>query len=137
MRTHLFGALVISAALMVAGCGSSETGSAPSGSSAADPAAFLNPYNASDLTKMITDAGLPLPNLHDATAQDCPRIGCTDKLDADPVSVMTFPNTGSAQRYVGATRHSFQLFNIAMVFAPSVTPDRQHAYEDVVTHAVQ
>lgn len=101
-----------------------------------NPVLAMNRYTAGDLTEMITGAGLPMPHSDDVSQRDCPAIRCTDKVESDTVSVMTFASSGAAELYSGSTDHSFQLLNVVMVFGPTMAPDRARAYEDVVTHAV-
>ncbi len=96
----------------------------------------MNRYSAGDLAVMISDAGLPLPHSHDVSQRDCPAIRCTEKIESDTVSLMTFPSSGAAELYSGSTDHSFQLLNVVMVFGPTVEADRTRAYEDVVTRAI-
>ncbi|WP_026256035.1 hypothetical protein [Mycobacterium sp. 155] len=97
----------------------------------------INPYRAADLVLLIAEAGLSVPDQRDVTAHDCPLIGCVDKIDSDTVSVSTFPTTGAAETYAGSTNHRFLIANVVMEFGPSMDPDTQHAYEAVVTRAVQ
>lgn len=97
----------------------------------------LNLYHAADLMSMIAKAGLPVPDQRDVTAQDCPVIGCTDKIDSATVSVSTFPTTGAAETYAGSIHHEFLITNVVMEFGPTLSPDRQHAYEAVVARTVE
>ncbi|BBX32833.1 hypothetical protein MMAGJ_21150 [Mycolicibacterium mageritense] len=130
--------LAVAATLAVTGC-TSGTPAEPSTDVASppNPVFVMNRYSAGDLAAMITESGLPLPHAHDVSRRDCPVIRCTDKIESDTVSVMTFRSSGVAELHAGLTDHSFQLFNVVMVFNPTVNADQKRAYEDVVTHAIQ
>lgn len=127
----------VAAMLMVVGCdsGAPRHASAPAISSP-NPELAMNRYSAGDLADMITRAGLPMPHSHDVSQRDCPVIRCTDKIESDTVSVMTFRSSAIAELYSRSTGHSFQLLNVVIVFGPTVEADRTRAYQDVVTRAL-
>jgi hypothetical protein len=119
-------ALVIGA---VVGCGHDTV--APHPRSGEMPMS-LNTVTAQQVMTAITKAGLPALNPHDVTAQQCPKLGCTQAISADTVSVFKFPATGMAQKYAGSISSDYQLEDLVLVFAPSVTPDLKREYEKVV-----
>lgn len=129
--------IAVAAMLMVVGCdsGGPRSVSGPA-TSPPDPVLAMNRYSAADLTDMVTGAGLPMPHSRDVSQRDCPAIRCNDKVESDTVSVMTFRSSAIAELYSRSTDHSFQLFNVVIVFGPTIEADRAHAYEDVVTHAL-
>lgn len=138
IRSKVIGIVAALAAILsVAGCGSAapRNASGPA-TSTRNPVLMMNRYSAADLANLVTGAGLPMPHVHDVSRRDCPAIGCTDEVESDTVSVMTFPSSGSAEIYSRLTDHSFQLLNVVMVFRTGVGAQRTHAYENVVTHAL-
>lgn len=128
------GAVVIA----LASCGGSDAQPSTAGRLASQPSwgMPINPYRAADLAALIAKAGLPIPDQHDVTARDCPRIGCVDKIESATVSISTFPTTGSAEIYAGATHHDFLIANVVMEFGPTVNPYNRHSYEAVLTGAI-
>ncbi|MBV9088360.1 MAG: hypothetical protein JO044_00405 [Mycobacteriaceae bacterium] len=126
--------VAILCATAIAGCASSETGPhrAPPGG-----VAIFNNRSAADLIAAIEGSGLPAPNARNGTTSECPAVGCTDKVDTDTVSIMKFPTTGKAELYAGATQHCFQIADVVLTFAPTVSPNQQRQYEQVVTREIQ
>jgi hypothetical protein len=114
----------------VAGCGHSTVAGQRSGS-AGGPAS-LNGISASQVVGAITKAGLPALNPHDVTAQKCQALHCTQAVDTDTVSVFKFPTTGLAQKYEASTSNVYQVEDLVLAFAPSVTVELKQDYEKVV-----
>ena len=97
----------------------------------------LNDVGASQLVDAIGKAGLPVANRHDVTEATCSEVHCAQAIDTDTVSVLKFPTTGTAQKYAGVTRNSYQVEDLVLVFAPTVTADAEAAYERVAEDAAQ
>lgn len=125
-------------AIAVTGCAPSETGphSAPARPNPGGVAIFNN-RSAEDLIAAIQSSGLPAPNPRNVTAGNCPAVGCIDKVDTDTVSIMKFPTTGKAELYAGSTQLCFQIADVVVTFAPTVSPSQQQQYERVVTREIQ
>jgi hypothetical protein len=119
-------ALAIGAAV---GCG--HTPATPHPKSGEMPVP-LNTVSAQQVMSAITKAGLPALNSHDVTAEQCPKLGCTQAISADTVSVFKFPATGMAQKYAGSISNAYDLEDLVLVFAPSVSADLKREYEKVV-----
>jgi hypothetical protein len=98
---------------------------------------ILNPLTIDRILASISQAGLAVPNPRDVTQRDCPRIGCTNKVETDTFSVIMFPTPGRAQLYAGSIQHVFQIEDVVMTFTSGVPTDQQLAYERAVTHTVQ
>jgi hypothetical protein len=118
-------------ALAAAGCGSHT----PAGQSRQTGRAMLNTTTAAEVVEAFTKAGLPVPNVHDATQATCPPINCTDAMASDTVTVIKFASTGAAQRFAGTTRDVYQIEDIVLVFN-HVPADQQTAFEQVARTAV-
>jgi hypothetical protein len=96
----------------------------------------LNGLSATDILAAIDSAGLPTPNAHDVTAVKCPKLRCVDAVDSDTVSILKFDGGGPAQLYAGAISNSYQLEDVVLVFASTVTVGQKAAYERVLERAV-
>jgi hypothetical protein len=97
----------------------------------------LDSHSVEDMVTLIGRAGLPVPNPRDVTSRQCPQIGCLDKVDTDTISLMKFPTPGQAQLYAGDTTQRFQVADVVMTFAPTVTRNDQLKYEVAVKGAVE
>jgi hypothetical protein len=97
----------------------------------------LDPLTVNDILAAVSDAGLPVPNPRDVTQQECPDIGCTNKVDTDTVSIMKFASPGGAQLYAGSTHGVFQVVDVVLKFSPGVPPGQQRDYELAVKRAVR
>ena len=84
----------------------------------------------------IHSAGLPTPNPIDVTAAKCDKLGCVGEVDSDTVSILKFDHSGAAQRYAGTISNSYQIEDIVLIFAPTVSANQKQAYERVVQLAV-
>lgn len=125
-------------ALLIAGCGSHQTAPQATGHTTPPSAVhYLDPYSVDDIVASVARAGLPVPNPRDVTSQECPRIGCIHKVNTDTISLMRFPNPGTAQLYAGDTQHRFQVADLVMTFAPAVTKNEQLKYEVAVKAVVE
>jgi hypothetical protein len=130
---HIHAVRIAVAALAVGGlaaCGH-DTSSVSHGGSANDPAP-LNDLSAQQVIGAIAKAGLPALNPHDVTAAQCPVVHCAQAVGTDTVSVYKFATTGQAQKYAGSISSVYQVEDIAVVFAPTVTEDLKQDYEAVV-----
>ena len=116
---------------ILGGCSRSE----PVTPNTAPAQAALNGASASQLMDAIIKAGLPAPNLRDVTALKCPKLHCIQALDTDTVSVLKFPATGPAQLYAGAIANVYQVEDVVLTFAPTVTAEQKQQYEGVVARA--
>lgn len=134
-RTRWVGVFVSLLVLSVStGCGGQSAPHAPDGNENA--VADLNRSSVDDIVSSIADAGLPVPNPRDVTQQMCPDLGCQARVDTDTVSVMEFPSTGSAESYAGSTVDVFQVVNVVVTFAPTVSPVHRAEYERAVKRAI-
>jgi hypothetical protein len=73
----------------------------------------LHALTAAGVIDAITKTGLPAPNPLDTTAQDCPRIGCTQSIVTDTVTVKSFETTGQAARFA-VPRGLFQVATVVV-----------------------
>ena len=121
--------------LAVSACaGAATSPAAPTGNTAALP--VLNGLSTMDIVGALHSAGLPTPNPHDVTADKCAKLHCTGEVDSDTVSILKFDHSGAAQNYAGSISNSYQLEDIVLIFAPTVTAAQKAAYERVVERAV-
>lgn len=97
--------------------------------------ALLNEVSASEVVSAFTDAGLPATNPRDVTALKCSKLHCLQAVDTESVSVLKFPGPGPAQLYAGAISNAFQVEDVVITFAPTVTSDLKVAYQRVVERA--
>jgi hypothetical protein len=119
--------------LVLSGCGGhAGHGGASSASAAAEPDAS----SAWAVVKVITDAGLAVPNPHDVTAQRCPEIRCAGAVAADTVSIFIFFRSRDAQLYEASGPNGFQIGVVVLEFAPTVDAAQRAAYQRVVVRAV-
>ena len=95
----------------------------------------LNGVSASQLMDAIVKAGLPAPNQRDVTSLKCPKLQCLQAIDTDTVSVLKFPGTGKAELYAAAISNVYQVEDVVLTFAPTVTGDLKRQYESVVNRA--
>jgi hypothetical protein len=95
----------------------------------------LNGVSASQLMDSIAKAGLPAPNRRDVTSVKCPKLQCLQAIDTDTVSVLKFPGTGKAELYAAAISNVYQVEDVVLTFAPTVTGDLKQQYESVVNRA--
>jgi hypothetical protein len=100
------------------------------------PVINLDPFSANDILAAVSDAGLPVPNPRDVTPQECPEIGCTDKVDTDTVSIMKFASPGGAQLYAGSTPGVVQIVDVVLTFSATVPPGQRRDYELAVKRAI-
>ncbi|MCX2715979.1 hypothetical protein [Mycolicibacterium sp. J2] len=97
----------------------------------------LNQLSANGIADTIKRSGMPIPNAHDVTATTCARLQCTGAVDSDPVSIVTFAQSGPAERYAGDTANSYVVEDIVLVFAQATTPADRAAYEHIVEWSAQ
>ncbi|HUO39747.1 MAG TPA: hypothetical protein VMU34_18750 [Mycobacterium sp.] len=132
-RRRLVVAVICAGAVVAAaGCHGSGPGVTSQGG-----VAIFNNLSVEDLIASIAQAKLPVPNPRNVTAQECPTIGCIEKVDTDTVAVMKFPTTGKAELYAGATPQSFQVTDVVMTFDPGMPANERQHYEQVVTRDIQ
>jgi hypothetical protein len=110
--------------------------SAPADRPNASATAALNGLSAMDVVAAINSAGLPTPNTHDVTSDKCVKLQCVNDIDSDTVSVLTFDGSGPAQLYAGAISNSYELKNVVLVLASTVTVSQKVAYERVVERVI-
>lgn len=97
--------------------------------------AQLNGVSAAQLMDAIVKAGLPAPNRRDTTAVKCPQLQCVQSIETDTVSVLKFPGTGRAQLYAAAISNVYQVEDVVLTFAPTVTAELKQDYERAVDRA--
>lgn len=129
-RRAIISALTIG---VLAACAHTSTGGRQADS--AQVPAPLNGLSAQQVIGAITKAGLPALNAHDVTASQCPDLHCAQAVGTDTVSVYKFPTTGQAQKYAGSISNVYQVEDIAVVFAPTVSEKLKHDYEAVVARS--
>ena len=103
-----------------------------------NPAELPAPLNGLTAARVIEDftrAGLPTANTRDVTSTECPKVNCVQAIETDTVTVLKFPATGLAQRYIESERNDYQIEDIVLAFAPSVSDDLKRRYEQVVERA--
>jgi hypothetical protein len=130
-----FFAVVVSAALLTAGCGghapANEAPLAPASavSASALPArqGELGGLTAKGLIDALNQAGFAAPNPVNATTQDCPTAGCDQSVVTDTVSVKSFATTGKAEIYA-KDLGLFQVTTLVVSFAPPMSPVDQDRY---------
>jgi hypothetical protein len=132
-RARRFAGTLVFAIAAIAACSRAQPGGpgAPSGQGPVP----LNGVTASQLIASFTKAGLPAVNSHDVTGEQCPKSHCVQAVGTDTVSVYKFPTTGLAQKYAGSISDVYQVEDLVLVFAPSVTDDLKRDYEEVVERA--
>lgn len=119
--------------LLLSGCaGQANPGGATSSSSEAPP----DVRSAWTLVKVLTDAGLAVPNPRDVTAQRCPEIHCVGVVAADTVSIFIFGRSRDAQLYEASLPNAYQIGDVVLEFAPTVDAAQRTPYERVVARAV-
>jgi hypothetical protein len=118
---------------VLAACGHAERDTSTAGPS--NGPANLNRVSASELVRAFVDAGLPASNPRDVTALKCSKLQCLQAVDTDTVSILKFPASGPAQLYAGSISNSYQLQDVVVTFAPTVTSDLKARYEHVVERA--
>ena len=65
----------------------------------------------------------------------CPKLQCLQAIDTDTVSILKFPGTGKAELYAAAISNVYQVEDVVLTFAPTVTGDLKQQYESVVNRA--
>jgi hypothetical protein len=133
MKTRRFwlSALAIGAAAVA--CGQASPPGHP-----ANPAEVPAPLNGLTAAQVVDDfarAGLPTLNKQDITTTDCPKLGCVQAIRTDTVTVLKFPATGLAQRYIESERNDYQIEDLVLAFSPTVSADVKRRYEQVVERA--
>ena len=121
------------AVIALAGCGPAELGG--HGSASADVPASLNSLNASQVIDDFRKARLPALNPQEITSVKCLKVNCLQAITTDTVTVFKFPATGLAQRYIGSRSDVYQIEDLVLEFAPTVTDDAKHRYERVLEQA--
>jgi hypothetical protein len=120
-------------ALLLGGCaGHANSGGASSAGSPGGP----DVTSAWALVKVVTDAGLAVPNPRDVTAQRCAEIHCAGAVAADSVSIYIFGMSRDPQLYEASVSNSYQIGDVVLEFAPTVDAAQRTAYERVVSRAV-
>jgi ABC-type uncharacterized transport system auxiliary subunit len=119
--------------LLLGGCGGHAN---PGGVSSANSAAGPDATSAWALVKVLTAAGLAVPNPRDVTAQRCGEIHCAGAVAADSVSVLVFGRSRDAQVYEASLSNGYQIGDVVLDFAPTVNAEQRTAYERVVARAV-
>lgn len=123
--------------LAVSGCAAPAGPLAAPGPTSPVPVVMNNlSFSVTDLVGIIHSAGLPTPNPHDVTADKCAILRCIGAVDSDTVSILTFDHSDAAQRYAGTLSNSYQIEDVVLTFAATVTALQKAAYERVVERAV-
>jgi hypothetical protein len=119
----------------VTGCAGTTTPRDAPNTTAPAPAA-LNGVSPADVVAAIDAAGMPTPKAHDVTAVKCPKIQCLSAIESDTVSILKFEGTGPAQLYTGNISNAYQIEDLVITFASTVTSEQKAAYERVVKGVV-
>jgi hypothetical protein len=119
--------------LLLGGCGGHAN---PGGASSASSAAGPDANSAWTLVKVLTAAGLAVPNPRDVTAQRCAEIHCAGAVAADTLSILIFARSRDAQLYEASLSNGYQIGDVVLEFAPTVDAAQRTAYERVVVRAV-
>jgi hypothetical protein len=136
MRTVRLPVALTTAVVLMSACSSQPrastvTSSAPTRTvSAADLPARqgeMGELTAKGLVDALNQAGFAAPNPVNATAQDCPAIGCVQSVVTDTLRAKSFATTGQAEIYA-KDRDLFQVTTIVVTFAPPMTPAEQDRY---------
>jgi hypothetical protein len=116
-----FGAVAGSVAVAVlVGCGGPQRAGQPG-----PPQTFaLNPLTAREVVDAMARGGLDLPHPRDVGVQDCPRLGCLDKVD-------------TAQQFAAGTRGAFQVEDMVLLFGPGVPAGTRPRFEAALRDAIQ
>lgn len=123
--------------LAVSGCASPASPLAVPSPTSPVPVVMNNlSFSAMDLVGIFHSAGLPTPNPHDVTADKCGALHCIGAVDSDTVSILTFDHSGAAQLYAGTLSNSYQVEDVVLTFAATVTAPQKAAYERVVERAL-
>jgi hypothetical protein len=96
----------------------------------------LDPASVDDLLTAITKSGLAAPHPHDVTSRDCPQLGCAAKIETDTISIIKFPQTGSAEQYASWTDDRYQIADVVVTFPPSMPGGQRTGYENAVKRAI-
>jgi hypothetical protein len=123
----------LAAVVMLAACSHSEP--ATPNTAPVQVPAQLNRASAAQLMDAIVKAGLPAPNRRDTTAVKCPKLRCVQSIETDTVSVIKFAGTGPAQLYAAAISNMYQVEDVVLTFAPTVSAEQKRDYERVVDRA--
>src|SRR5262245_61997470 len=121
------------ATVLLAGCAGHP---AQGGDSSAVPAAGPDVTSAWTLVKVLTAAGLAVPNPRDVTDQRCPDIHCAGPVATDTVSILIFGRSRDAQLYEASLSNGYQIGDVVLEFAPSIDAAQRTAYERIVARAV-
>ncbi len=116
----------------LAGCHAAPVGSS---STSAEMPAPLNGLSAPQVIEDFRKAALPVLNPQEITSVKCLKLRCLQAITTDTVTVFKFPATGIAQRYVGSRSDTYQIEDLVLEFAPTVTDDMKQRYERVVEQA--
>jgi hypothetical protein len=127
--------VLTAAVVLMSACSSHPIAPANTTSAAAVPAGALPDrqgemaeLTAKGLVDALNEAGFAAPNPVNATAQDCPAIGCVQSVVTDTLRARSFATTGQAEIY--ARDHDlFQVTTIVVTFAPPMTPADQDRYQ--------
>jgi hypothetical protein len=129
--------VLTAAVVLMSACASQPA--APAGTTSAPAAAVpagalpdrqgeMAELTAKGLVDALNQAGFAAPNPVNATAQDCPAIGCVQSVVTDTLRARSFATTGQAEIY--ARDHDlFQVTTIVVTFAPPMTPADQDRYQ--------
>jgi hypothetical protein len=123
----------VAVVVVLAACGPADRGS--SNEAPTKSPARLNAISAAEVVHAFTAAGLPASNPHNVTALKCPKLQCLQAVDTDTVSVIKFPAPGPAELYAGAISNAFQVEDVVVIFAPTVTADLKAKYRRIVERA--
>lgn len=126
-------ASTVTVVLAVSAC---TRGADPDTATPAPAHAVLNGLSANDVLAAIDAAGMPTPHAHDVTADKCPKLHCVSAIDSDTISILKFDGSGHAQAYDGALSNDYQVEDVVVVFAATVTAAQRAAYERTVERAV-
>lgn len=108
------------AALAVAGCVSSASSQAHTGSS--------------DLIASLAASGLAAPNALDTT-QECLDIGCAQSVVTDTVRITSFPTAAQAEGFA-APRGLYREGKLVVSFAPPLTEADRVPYRQAIQRLI-
>ncbi|NMO01317.1 hypothetical protein HH308_08820 [Gordonia sp. TBRC 11910] len=126
----------LAAACTLAAC---TTSSSDSHSSINAQSLILDPASVMDIIGAYQRAGLPATAPHDVTATTCEtgQDHCRGAAATDETLVIKFDATSDATAYSQQHPGTFQIEDIAVVFAPSVSPPDRARYASITTLAVE
>lgn len=102
----------------------------------ADEPAPLVSLTAREIVDALDRQGLPIVNPVDATAAECPGIGCTQAVVTGRFRIYEFATSGAAQIYAGSQK-TRQAETVVVTFAPVVGQAERDRYWSAIVRLVR